>query len=350
MPLIGHILIGVPASGKSTFARELAKHCAGCLISTDQIRGQLYGDERIQGSWPEIFAEVERQFAQAIKQGMSPVYDATNVKRVWRISLLEQLRVYAQVRWIGWWIQTPLNQALIWNQRRSRRVPSEVIRTMYQQLMFFPPWLGEGFYQVVPIQILQLNWQEIKQQIEQIQHQSLPLKPLSPTCSPTQPQRFHAYSQLIDFERLMNLLTLLIHQPQFQDLAQVQEISSVMNQRGGACFSSPLNLSLDLQWLKINHLFTPADQNCELTLTRWRPTDLNHLHPYSQVTDFTRLIKLIRFLLHHPRYTSSVKQLIKLKPLNQALIAEGIIQPGEETLIYQDMKTILCPYQLLSPF
>lgn len=48
--MLCHFLIGVPSSGKSTFAQLLAQTGNYQIISTDAIRQQLYGDETIQGS------------------------------------------------------------------------------------------------------------------------------------------------------------------------------------------------------------------------------------------------------------------------------------------------------------
>lgn len=53
-PLRCHLLIGQPASGKSYLAKELAQHLNADILSTDQIRFWLYGDENVQGDWHEI--------------------------------------------------------------------------------------------------------------------------------------------------------------------------------------------------------------------------------------------------------------------------------------------------------
>ncbi len=53
-PLICHFLIGIPGSGKSTFAAQLAKLGNYRIVSTDAIRQQLYGDAIIQGEWSEV--------------------------------------------------------------------------------------------------------------------------------------------------------------------------------------------------------------------------------------------------------------------------------------------------------
>jgi predicted kinase len=46
-----HLLIGPPASGKTTLAAVLAELVGGQVLSTDAIRTELYGDAAIQGAW-----------------------------------------------------------------------------------------------------------------------------------------------------------------------------------------------------------------------------------------------------------------------------------------------------------
>ena len=61
------LLIGLPGSGKSTLAKQLLTECPQMqLISTDAIRGQLFGSEAIQGPWLLIWRELERQLQTAI--------------------------------------------------------------------------------------------------------------------------------------------------------------------------------------------------------------------------------------------------------------------------------------------
>ena len=51
------ILIGIPASGKSTFAKNFVfSHKDYKIVSTDDIRGKLFGNPSIQGNPKMIFA------------------------------------------------------------------------------------------------------------------------------------------------------------------------------------------------------------------------------------------------------------------------------------------------------
>jgi len=127
-----HILIGIPGSGKTTLALALQRHLPNSeVISTDAIRQDLYGDPAIQGNWSDIFTQVQRQFDQWMTQGKTIIYDATNVKRSWRSSVLR----LSDQAWVGWHLTTPIETCLEWNQKRDRQVPEAVIQNLYRALV-----------------------------------------------------------------------------------------------------------------------------------------------------------------------------------------------------------------------
>lgn len=151
-PAFSHILIGCPASGKSTVAQHLKRKQENCeIVATDEIRKKLFGDENIQGDWPTIEREIYQQIDALIKGGKGVIYDATNAKPSWRIGLLQHLRKYERIKWIGWHLKTPLQVCLEWNKKRERQVPDEVIVAMFLSLENSPPAKEEGFFAVYEI-------------------------------------------------------------------------------------------------------------------------------------------------------------------------------------------------------
>ena len=169
--LVCHFLIGLPASGKSTLASQLAASGNCRIVSTDRIREQLFGDEIIQGDWQAIQREVISQMGEAIAAEQSIIYDATNAKRVWRKDLLEAIARQLdgeQLRWIAWYVTTPLETCKEWNQRRSRQVPDEVIEAMAVSLKEVPPTAEEGFLAVVAIDPTRLSKGEVEEAIESV--------------------------------------------------------------------------------------------------------------------------------------------------------------------------------------
>ncbi|MGD1808793.1 AAA family ATPase [Dapis sp. BLCC M126] len=140
------ILIGLPASGKSTIARKIVSRCPHCqLISTDAIRAQLFGDEAIQGLWLRVWQEVEQKFHQAVSQTSLAIYDATNTQRRRRRELIDVARETGFSYISGLWLDKSLELCLQRNKQRQRQVPEEVIMKMSRQLTDAPPSCEEGF-------------------------------------------------------------------------------------------------------------------------------------------------------------------------------------------------------------
>ncbi|CAD5969464.1 hypothetical protein PCC9214_03713 [Planktothrix tepida] len=147
-------MIGVPGSGKSTIAQQLAEITQGVIISTDRIREQLYGEEIIQGNWSEIEAEVLKQMEAAITSSQPIIYDATNAYPQWRLELLEKIALISPEisrSWVAWVLETPIEICKQWNQNRQRHVPESVIEEMGKAIANFPPTLSEGFITIYPV-------------------------------------------------------------------------------------------------------------------------------------------------------------------------------------------------------
>ncbi|MGD1704053.1 AAA family ATPase [Dapis sp. BLCC M229] len=140
------ILIGLPASGKSTLARKIVSRYPRCqLISTDAIRAQLFGDEAIQGPWLQVWQEVQQQFHQAVSLKSLAIYDATNTQRRRRKELIELARETGFSYITGLWLDKSLELCLERNKQRQRQVPEEVIMKMSRQLTNVLPSCEEGF-------------------------------------------------------------------------------------------------------------------------------------------------------------------------------------------------------------
>ena len=129
------------------------------IISTDQIREELFGDEVIQGNWSIIEEKIFEQIRESIQAEQPIIYDATNAKKVWRVALLKQLAALKkekgnqEVQWIGWYLQTPLEVCKVWNKQRNRQVPELVIEELFQALQDNPPDESEGFVAVNRVKV-----------------------------------------------------------------------------------------------------------------------------------------------------------------------------------------------------
>ena len=123
-----HMFIGIPASGKSTLANELAPLINAEILSTDKIREELYKDETIQGNWNEIESLLHERLKEYIRQNKQVILDATFAMRPWRLTITQNLLFDKEIEWIGWWFKTPLEICLEWNQLRERKVDDPVIK------------------------------------------------------------------------------------------------------------------------------------------------------------------------------------------------------------------------------
>ncbi|NEQ14511.1 MAG: WYL domain-containing protein [Moorea sp. SIO3E2] len=366
-PLICHFLIGPPGSGKSTLAKEIAKLGNYRIISTDQIRETLYGHQSIQGNWSEIETEVLSQISQGIASNQGIIYDATNAKRPWRIALLNQLTIELNSQpllWMAWHLCTPLETCQEWNRKRSRQVPDYVIESMFKSLQNFPPLTAEGFAAVNQVKgtVGSFDISKIQKKIK-----GLPRTLTNRTNRTHHSQiTLHPYSSLLDFDRLLHLIALIIRYPNIGTLhstdpteiervlgtvpdfaTPLQEVCALMAKLKGEIYGDRDAIATDLQWLQDNGLINSNDHNGELIL----PIVQNpHLltHAYSDIEPFQRLLKTIRFILHHPFLpksgNSSLKTLTNALQENRVIIGNGI-----DTL-RKDIEKILKPYKILRNF
>jgi predicted kinase len=132
-----YMMVGFPASGKSTFAKSLS----GDYISSDSIREILYGREDIQGDYRQVFAYVDLATSLSLKADRNVILDCTNLKLS---DSQEQLRKYRELAdVICVFVDTPLKECKRRNQLRSRHVPEYVYDAMLEN--FTPPTMEEGF-------------------------------------------------------------------------------------------------------------------------------------------------------------------------------------------------------------
>ncbi len=139
------MLIGVPGSGKSTLASQIAAQTAGKIVCCDQIRGELFGHEAIQGSWGRVWGRVVQEWQQGIHQRQLVIYDATNARCRYRRQLIAYGRSLGFRRVGGLWLDVPLEVCLHRNRQRDRQVDELVITRMYRALEACPPQSRDGW-------------------------------------------------------------------------------------------------------------------------------------------------------------------------------------------------------------
>jgi predicted kinase len=349
-PLLCHLLIGPPASGKSTIAAQWCdREPEKVWISTDRIRENLYGDANIQGPWADIQTVVLQETQKAIAAGRSVIYDATNVRRSWRMGFLQQLQGTDwlananRVQWIAWQIETPLSTCLHRNRSRDRQVPQDIVERFYGWMETEEVQRSEGFVAVnpVPLQHGQINWSKMDDLIQQV-----------PTQIKQRRNRYrsldqHPFSNELAFEQLMFLISVLIRSP---GLCEIEEIAQQITQQHGTLYAEPQALETNLNWLIRNGIVNSSyhTRSFELDLPVGQPAVMPEFaHGYSDRAAFVRLMETIRFLVHHPVISTGYDGIRIRDRLLEALRNQGI-EGYSADAIRRDIQLVLKPYKIMS--
>lgn len=138
------MLVGLPASGKSTLAKKLAERDGAIILSSDAIRAELYEDESVQGDPAKVFRIMKERAVHALNEGKDVVYDATNINAKKRTALLKELRSQVSNLWAEcMMVLCPYGICLMRNRARDRVVPEEAIERMLHN--FQVPYFNEGW-------------------------------------------------------------------------------------------------------------------------------------------------------------------------------------------------------------
>lgn len=136
------LLVGIPGSGKSTYAANYlpAYPKQKVHLSSDSIRAELYGDESIQGNPSEVFSLMQTRAVEALNNGYDVVYDATNLTRKDRASIISLCPKFVQIEAHIIW--APIETCIERDASRDRTVGKEVINKMLKR--FQAPYYDEG--------------------------------------------------------------------------------------------------------------------------------------------------------------------------------------------------------------
>ncbi len=290
-PLRCHLLIGPPASGKTTLAHALAPLLSGpgeppaAVLSTDRLRAELFGDAAVQGPWGDIEALLHERIRESVAAGVPVIVDATHARRPWRLAITQALELPAPVEWIGWWLTTPLAICLAWNQNRERRVPETVIQQMDAALWdaSFKPSRAEGLAAVVAVNPMPVEELEghLRGELRRLEGRI--------RAGRNRESQFalHGYSRLLDLERLLYLLRLLSAHPDLSadDPASRAELEMqvfplpegdlperaavFLHRLHGPCYGDASAIAADLAWLQAQASAAPS--RCATRSSRLRP-------------------------------------------------------------------------------
>lgn len=138
------MLVGVAGSGKSTIAMRIVSQMkeSVVLLSSDTIRGEIYGDENCQKNPGRVFDILHQRAVKALSQGISVVYDATNLSCKRRMNFLKSITHIDCRKECVVVVTTPedIEERM---KSRDRKVPMEVVHK--QLCQFQCPNYYEGW-------------------------------------------------------------------------------------------------------------------------------------------------------------------------------------------------------------
>ena len=138
------MLVGIAASGKSTFAARWFAPTA--VLSSDRMRAMITDDPSAQGATDDAFDLLHRILEMRLRRGRLSVVDATNVEDWARAQLLDLARRHRRPA-VAIVLDVPLAVALERNAlRASPRPPPAALRRQHGWLRSSLPSLAdEGF-------------------------------------------------------------------------------------------------------------------------------------------------------------------------------------------------------------
>jgi predicted kinase len=142
-----YVMVGIPGSGKTTYARGLAKETNAVLVEGDAIRAELFGDASIYGRWDEVWSKIDETVED--NAGSDLILDGTFETASLRAEALALLRSYGYTDVHLIVMQTSLATALARNWERKRNVPDYIAKEKFDRLQkSLPSIQNEGFSKV----------------------------------------------------------------------------------------------------------------------------------------------------------------------------------------------------------
>jgi predicted kinase len=130
------LMVGIPASGKSTFCEELEQR-GYQRLSMDALRARLLGDESKIGDDAQqklVRDSFRKELESALAQGLNVLVDNTNFNQRTRNPVLDRVKRagYSDVQLLV--LDVPLDECLRRNAKRKRVVTESIIRMMHGSL------------------------------------------------------------------------------------------------------------------------------------------------------------------------------------------------------------------------
>ncbi len=147
-----YIAIGISGQGKSTVASQMEMENSSIVrVSSDEIREELLGADYVYqpSDNRRVFQVMNEKVKEALKEGYSVFYDATNLRKNYRKDLIEEMLPYTD-RVVALVFPVDIEKAQARNAQRTKGiVPKEVISRMGHSMEL--PEYTEGFDEITTI-------------------------------------------------------------------------------------------------------------------------------------------------------------------------------------------------------
>ena len=145
---IFEMLVGVAGAGKSTYAKERKKEIETVfgeqaeIVSSDAIRGELWGDENDQREPEKVFEVMLNRTKDYLSRGINVIYDACNFSEKYRKITLQNIEgIHCRKKAIIFIVQPEV--CIARQETRERKVPIHVIWRQIKQFQI--PHESEGW-------------------------------------------------------------------------------------------------------------------------------------------------------------------------------------------------------------
>ncbi len=149
-----HMMVGIPGSGKSTYAKQLHQEKGYMIVSTDVIR-MLHHDWEESLIWPEVY----RLTAEHLKNGIDVIFDATNITPKVRKRFRDEVnKHFEEFEVIAYYFDTLpsicASRVECRNQMANELyLPVEVVYSYGEKII--KPTLEEGFIEIIDVNDLE---------------------------------------------------------------------------------------------------------------------------------------------------------------------------------------------------
>ncbi len=127
------LLVGLPASGKSTLSDRL-KAKGVVYLNRDSIREELYGDASVQGDYREVSGVLYKRLEEGCDKSAIILADNTHTTVDQRKGTYVRAFDKGYTDFVVLLMDVPLDECIRRNKLRKRQVPEPVIRDMHKTL------------------------------------------------------------------------------------------------------------------------------------------------------------------------------------------------------------------------